>query len=283
MKMKLDLVMWTLNGEKTLEQSLSSIAKAIPEEQVCHRIMVDGGSHDNTKEIAQEFGWEVLPSHKGIARQANVALSRVDTSLYASFEQDILPSKGWLPRMQRIIEKPGVAVAQGLRVAKGSRPVEAMNRWMVENHEIALSTISIDNNLYRTDLIREVGGYPAAEDNFGWPDLLLWGKIFAKGYTWLVDPECISGHLRPSFWGHVKHEAGFARRRIWEYSDERSFNRYARLFFSPIRGAEIAARYHAPSTALAYPLFRYLLFLSTLAAQKQPIARGRIGPVLQSQ
>ncbi len=275
--MKIDLVMWTFNSAGTLEQSLASIAKAIPEDRVCHRIIVDGGSRDGTEDIARRSGWEFFHSAKGIYRQANYALSKVDTPLYASFEHDILLSPTWLPRMERIIAKPDVAVAQGVRLARGSKPVEAMNRWMYENHTISLSTISTDNCLCRTQVIREIGGYPTPKDNLTWPDGLLWNNVFSNGYKWVVDPECISGHLRPSYWAHLKHEMGFARRRIWEYTDERGPKSYARLFFSPIRGAKIAGRYHAPSTFLAYPVFRYLVFLSALGAKRELRNRGQFG------
>ncbi len=38
---------------------------------------------------------------------------KVDTSLYAIFEHDILLSPTWLPKMERVVAKPDVAVVQG--------------------------------------------------------------------------------------------------------------------------------------------------------------------------
>src|SRR6266571_9007143 len=65
-----DLVMWTFNSGRTLEESLRSIDRAIPASRVCHRIMVDGGSRDNTVDLGIQHGWEVFRSDRGIWRQA---------------------------------------------------------------------------------------------------------------------------------------------------------------------------------------------------------------------
>jgi len=106
-----DLVMWTFNSGRTLEESLRSIDRAIPASRVCHRIMVDGGSRDNTVDLGIQHGWEVFRSDRGIWRQANYALDRVDSEFYASFEHDILLSENWLPRVEEaIVGNDGVAL-----------------------------------------------------------------------------------------------------------------------------------------------------------------------------
>ncbi len=44
--MKVDLVIWTLNGEATITRCLDSIEKAVPASVICHRYLIDGGSVD---------------------------------------------------------------------------------------------------------------------------------------------------------------------------------------------------------------------------------------------
>lgn len=269
--MKIDQVMWTLNGGETLEEALFSIDRAISPDRSCHRIIVDGGSRDDTRSISERNGWQFFTCRGGIADQANYALSRVDTSLYASFEQDILLSPLWLERMERAIESREVAVAQGLRLSRGSRPIEAMERWALEHNQLLKGMVSIDNNLYRTDIIRKLGGYPRSRPGEGnWPDGLLFNNVFRNGYKWVVDPECISGHFRPSFWGYVRHFIGFSRRRVWHLPGESPYRHYARLLFSPLRGAEIARAYHVPSVLAAYPILRYAIALSSVTGAKLP-------------
>src|SRR2546427_8753917 len=149
--------MWTLNSARTLEKSLSSIAEAIPENSICHKIMVDGGSKDNTVELGIRFGWEVLRSDSGIWRQANYALNRVDSEFYASFEHDILLANNWLPRVENAVTRENVAVAQGIRLFTGSGTLAAMDRWNFEDHTRSAPYASLDNNLCNTEVIRRVG------------------------------------------------------------------------------------------------------------------------------
>ena len=76
--MKVDLVMWTLNGEKTLPLVLSRINKVIPIEVVNQKLIVDDGSKDNTVTIAKKYGWNVIKNEgKGISDGANTALKHV--------------------------------------------------------------------------------------------------------------------------------------------------------------------------------------------------------------
>ncbi len=96
-----------------------------------------------------------------------------------------------------------------MRLSRGSKPLEAMNRRVYENHAIFRFAVSIDNNLCRTEVFRQIASYPIPRDNLSWLDGLLWNNVFSNGCEWAVDPECISGHLRPSYWAHLKHEMGF--------------------------------------------------------------------------
>lgn len=82
--MKIDLVMWALNSERTLNKSLKSIDEAIPAKLVNQKIMIDGHSHDKTKSIGESFGWEVFDAKRvGIPYQANQALDLVSTGIFA--------------------------------------------------------------------------------------------------------------------------------------------------------------------------------------------------------
>src|SRR5207253_5171332 len=112
----------TLNGEATITRCLDSIEKAVPSSAVCHRYLIDGGSVDATRDIAEKFGWTVAIARKrGIPFQANQALELVDTPLFGSFEQDVGLNSAWFSTlMHRLVSQPEVAVVQGLRAATGS-------------------------------------------------------------------------------------------------------------------------------------------------------------------
>jgi glycosyltransferase involved in cell wall biosynthesis len=263
---KIDLVIWTLNSARTLEATLSSLERTIPDSRICHRVIVDGGSADATKWIAEDFGWEVYQTKRGLLSQANFALNKVDTDMYASFEHDILLPPQWLPRMEKIMRRPDVAVAQGIRLITGNKALEAMYRSMYERYPASVISLSIDNTLYRTDMMREVGGYPFDNSWGNFTDAALWNEMEEHGYKWIVDTQCVCGHLRPNFRKHLKHLILYQITDV----DKGYYDFVKKLSFSLIRGGEMGGKYHAPSAALAYPVFRY--FLTILAA-----TRGSLG------
>jgi len=106
--MKVDLVIWTLNGEATITRCLDSIEKAVPASVICHRYLIDGGSVDATRDMAKRFGWTVaIARRRGIPFQAYQALRLVDTPVFASFEQDVGLNPAWFSAlMPRLVSQP---------------------------------------------------------------------------------------------------------------------------------------------------------------------------------
>ncbi len=257
---KIDLVMWTLNSGRTLERSLRSIERGIPDARVCHRIMVDGGSKDNTVELGTRFGWHIFPSQSGIWRQANFALNRVDSGLYASFEHDVLLAENWLPVVEEGIARENVAVVQGIRLFTGSGTLAAMDRWNYEHRTFSAPYASLDNNLCKTEVIRQAGGYVPPRGPAGTDSQLL-AAVHRLGYEWVIDRRSVSGHMRPGISSYAKHILGGQQRGMMEYEKEYGPRPVARLLFSPFRGAQMAAKYHAFTAFVGYPIYRLLIFV----------------------
>ncbi len=252
--MKLDLCMWTYNSGKYLNATLRSIANAIPQENVCHKIAVDGGSSDSTVTLLRMFAWKVLPcSPPSIPRQANVALNQVDTSIFATFEHDLLIPVNWMAILDNFNRK-NVVAATGLRRYVGSKTLAAINSYADEKRRSSWN-YSIDNTAFRTDVVKSLGGFPRECPVSS--DALLREKIIAAGYTWVVDRSIISQHLRASLVSAIDHtfKQNITARWLWG-SHER--NRWTKLkvLSLPITGARVAAQYHAPWAFPGYPLMR---------------------------
>ncbi len=275
---KIDLLMWTYNSQATLDESLSSIKGALPEDRVCHRIIVDGGSFDDTEKIARRHGWDFYVTRPSIPVQANLGLRMVDTAFYASFEHDIILSPSWMSRIERLMNLKDVVVAQGVRLSKGVPSLEALDRWAYLRRRYSYS---IDNNMYRTDAIRKLGGYPLncpmTTDGF------LRKRVLAHGMKWLIDPGCISWHLRAGFPDYLRHviqhiqNANF----LWEPEGSRLLTtKLLKIFLtSPITGRKIASKMHTPSVIFDYPLLRFVLLvtMSMVATEKEIIVTPRLG------
>ena len=85
---KVDLVMWTKTGSETLSLVLKRISEVIPEEFVNNRIIADDQSSDNSREIAESFGWHVVPNEgSGISDGANTALKRVESHVLSALSR----------------------------------------------------------------------------------------------------------------------------------------------------------------------------------------------------
>ena len=273
---KFDVVMWTYESESTLEQSLSSIENALPNSRICHKTVVDGGSTDGTEKIVRRHGWDFFSTTAGIPVQANLALRLVDTETYASFEHDIVLAQNWLPKIEALLSPRDVAVAQGVRLSKGSRPLDSLEEWSYRHGKIGKEFYSIDNTMYKTDIIRGIGGYP--NDCPMTVDGFLRQRILARGMRWLTDPGCVSWHLRSGFPKYLQHVIRHLQNSTFLWLPEEphhlTVDLARRFFTSPAVATRIANETHTPSILLDYPLLRYVLLvtMSILARGKQIIS-----------
>ncbi len=264
---KIDIVMWTLNGEPTLAKCFGSIEKAVPTEAICHRYVVDGGSTDSTREIAERFGWTLVRAlQRGIPYQANQALGLVDTELFASFEQDIGVNPAWFNAvLTALLSDPQVAVAQGLRAASGSRYLEAIDDYGVRHGLVPRWIYSIDNNLYRTTALRSVGGFPP--DCAMSADGAMRNNLFKNGWKWRVCRDVVSLHYRDSFVKHLRHVViqSAENKVLWEtYPEYRIPDKLGRVVATPLTSARMASEAQTPGVFFAYPLFRAVRILSRM-------------------
>ena len=204
--MKVDIVIWTLNSEKSLEKVLIGAVKAIGEKNINNKILVDGGSKDNTIKIGKKLGWEIyISSKKGISYQANVALSHVKTEFFISLEHDLLLNKEWFKTIPKYFKDKNVFVAQGIRISSNpilyKHDVWIMDRDMFINDAYG---ISIDNTMYRTEAIKKLGGFP-----HGHPiscDRGLRDKLNSVNKKWIIDRKIRSIHIRDSYWKSTLHD-----------------------------------------------------------------------------
>ena len=194
MSQKVDLVMWVKNGAWCLAKVLRRINDVIPSSQICCKILVDDGSSDNSGTIGCKYGWKVIRTEGvGVGYAAQIALDHVDTEFFCSFEQDVVLHPQWFPTLfSQIIAQPKMAVIQGVRLSslQVMRKLEQW-RWRRESH-----LVSVDNNIYRTKLIRLVGGFP--KRRFAGVDTHLHNTLKIAGWRWKVNRSIVSLHLRKS-------------------------------------------------------------------------------------
>lgn len=279
---KVDLVMWTKDGAATLPFVLKRIDEVIPSHFVSKRIIIDDRSTDQTREIAKSFGWSIIFNEgKGISDGANTALKHVKSDYFISFEQDLLLAHDWLDKIPPSLKNPKVAVASGMRfaskpvgvrrlqqyVAKKYRGEGELESWL-KGREMAAFTLgkTLDNTIYRTEVVRAVGGFPKLESSSG-VDTILAYLVDKDGYHWYVDYSVQSVHFRRGLRQELEHQYWYAKqleeiwRRIETETNKRppvtKFSVMYRFFMSPFTGLFMAYKTMEPSIVYIHPLLRF--------------------------
>jgi len=293
--------MWTFNGAAFLPAVLKRIDEVIPKQFVNKRVISDDNSTDETRRIAESFGWTVvLNEGKGISDNANTALKHVESDHYVSFEQDLLLARDWWNLIPPALSDSKVAVSSGMRfsdrpqgmrrlqqyVAKKYRGEAQLESWL-KGRETAVFTLgkTLDNTIYKTKIIREVGGYPQMASSSG-VDTLLAYEIAEHGYGWCVDYSVQSVHLRTGLMQELNHQYWYARQlnELWRKINEKSKVRTApvtefgvlyRFATSPFTGLFMAYQTREATVAYIHPLLRLYYLKGYLESGKSQM--GSLG------
>lgn len=289
--MKVDLVMWTYNGESTLDQVLTQIDRIIPEEYVGQKLIVDDGSRDETVSICESHGWKVIHNEgKGISDGANTALKNVRADYFASFEQDLLLSSDWWDSITSKLTAPSVAAASGVRFADKPHSLQNLQKYVYKKYigegkipawlrsrQFSSFTLgkTLDNTLWQTKALLKVGGFPACPHNAG-IDTLLAYKFNEQGLKWIVDYNIKSVHIRK---GGLKqellHQYWYASSLVETWTKMKQdgvkipINKKGiafRTFTSPFTGVFVALKTRDPNIALVHPLIRLYYLRGLLKA-----------------
>jgi glycosyltransferase involved in cell wall biosynthesis len=290
---KVDLVMWTYNGAETLPSVLKRIGEVIPDEFVSKKVVSDDHSTDETRRIAEGFGWTVVLNRgKGISDNANSALRNVSAEFFVSFEQDLLLARDWWGKITPRIVDNRLAAVSGVRfasrplgvrrlqeyVAKKYRGEAALASWL-RGREKAAFTLgkTLDNTIFRTEAVKAVGGFPKLRSSTG-VDTMLAYLLCERGYLWVVDYDVQSVHLRKGLLQELNHQYWYAGQlnEMWQHIEDQTseqrppiteFDVFYRFAMSPFTGVFMAYKTREPSVAYIHPLIRLYYLRGFLSSQ----------------
>ena len=293
---KVDLVMWTKNGARTLPIVLKRINEVIPREFVVKKIIVDDASSDGTPIIASSFGWSIIQNKgHGISDGANTALEQVTSDFFVSFEQDLLLTYDWWQKIPPLLENSCVAAASGMRFADRPLGVKKMQEYVgkkyrgeaklaswLKSRDMSAFTLgkTLDNTIYKTRIIRTLGGFPKLRVTAG-VDTTLAYKIDHSGYKWIVDYNIQSIHLRKGLRQELNHQYWYGAQlyEIWrkirtETNIPPPVTRLGvirRFCLSPFTGLFMAVQTREPTVLYIHPLIRFYYMKGLLQTSKQNI------------
>jgi glycosyltransferase involved in cell wall biosynthesis len=282
--------MWTKNGESTLEVVLNQIDRVVPRNFVNKKIMIDDHSTDNTRLIGLDHGWIVIANEgKGISDAANTALKYVESSIFCSFEQDLLLSNVWFKEVYPLIFKENVVIASGMRFP--NRP-SAVRKIKLAGHNDMLDYLSklsneslrntthgktLDNTVYRTDFVKNVGGFDYMESNCGQDSSMSLKVLKGKKYLWAVNYNVVSVHLKSNSYIHeLKSQKWYAKafREIFTSNElplPSEINTKAFMFRfvkSPSKSIRLLKRTKDPFVLYYYPAFCLIQLIGLIEGKR---------------
>jgi glycosyltransferase involved in cell wall biosynthesis len=284
--------MWTFNGAPYLPAVLKRISQVIPTNVIGKRVISDDRSTDDTREIAKSHGWNVvLNEGKGISDNANTALRHVDSEFFVSFEQDLLLAPDWWRKVPSALLDPLMGAASGMRFANKPRGISKMQQYVAKKYrgeaqldswlrgrEMAAFTLgkTLDNTIYRTRVIREIGGFPKLASSSG-VDTVLAYEMDEAGYRWRVDYDIQSVHLRQGLHQELNHQFWYAKQlpEMWRAISKITHKKpppvtktavISRFAISPGTGLFMAYQTREPTLAYIHPLIRLYYLLGYLSA-----------------
>jgi glycosyltransferase involved in cell wall biosynthesis len=283
----IDIVMWAKNGESTLPMVLKRINQVIPQKVVNNKILVDDNSTDQTAQIAKIEGWEVIPNQgTGIGDGANTALQHVTTTYFASFEQDLLLNPCWWNLISADLARAksrrlNIGVISGVRLADKPIGLRKLEEYRLEKQRQKSSDErarvfwwfkTLDNTLYKTSVIRQLGGFPKVPESAG-VDNVLAARLHDSGYVWLVDYGIVSTHLRKGIRHEFKHNYWYGKNysllyQIMKWKRLTLRSQFPGILSSPCRGLEIAIKKKAPEIIYIHPFILLSTFRGIATGMK---------------
>lgn len=135
---------------------------------------------------------------------------------------------------------------------------------------------TLDNTVYRAEVVRAVGGFPSFRSSVG-VDTILAYMLSEQGYSWHVDYDVHSVHLRRSLNQELRHQYWHAKQLndVWMQIEKKTnarrppvtkFDVIYRFAISPFTGVFMAYKTREPSIAYIHPLIRLYYLLGYLSS-----------------
>lgn len=128
----------------------------------CEVLVVDGGSRDSTRELAERAGARVLESEPGRARQMNRGAEAAEGDVLVFLHADLRLPPGGLELVERCLEDPAVAGGGFTKRYLPSSLFLDLVAWLQNWIRAGLFGDMVGTNaiFLRTEVFRALGGFP---------------------------------------------------------------------------------------------------------------------------
>ena len=250
------IVIPAYNAEETIGPLLDSLlALDYPDFEV---IVVNDGSEDGTKEIAEQYSVRLIDQpNRGASAARDAGLRAAKRGIVAYVDSDVTVERDWLRHLVEPLDDHGVAASTGCTIFLRN---ETCSSWMRSlDIERRNSRRKVDtrlangpNSAFRKDVLLGIGGFDP--NWFHAEDTEVSYKLWGRGYRIRYVPEAIVHHVPEEDW------RDFLRKR---YRDARAF---ARVLARYPRSAFFEDDFVETGMKIQPPLFLAIIVLAVSAA-----------------
>lgn len=172
----ISVVMATCNQAPSLVDALSSLRAQTLSPHQWELIVINDGSTDETEEILRQNSHPLQAIHQsnqGLAASCNTGLRLARGEYFARMDSDDLASPDWLERMVDALE----AAHDATCAVPDRTEWEGAGKRHVRVDPDNLYSLTACGTLFRTDLLRAIGGYRS----FYWEEYDLYLRLRSRG------------------------------------------------------------------------------------------------------
>jgi cellulose synthase/poly-beta-1,6-N-acetylglucosamine synthase-like glycosyltransferase len=219
----ISVVVPAYNAEKTLSACLEALLDQTAPREAYEIIVVDDGSTDRTRQIAEAYGvCVVAEANQGAASARNLGAQNARGDIVLFIDADSVPDKKWIQAMAAPFTDPTIAGASGQKKTRQQNiwarlvQLEYDFKYDRMSAHTAIDFVDSSTAAYRREVLLDNGGFDStlmeAEDTE------LSYRLSERGYRLVLIREAVTYHTHPESLSHyLRRKFQYARWRAVVY------------------------------------------------------------------
>jgi cellulose synthase/poly-beta-1,6-N-acetylglucosamine synthase-like glycosyltransferase len=204
------IIVPTLNSGSTIDECLRSVLELDYPKKLLEVIVIDGGSTDDTMEVAKGHPVKVVYSQLNPPAAYNLVMKDIDFPIIGLIDSDAKVEKQWLRKLVKLLDDPKVAGASGTvdtwnkdKLVPRVIGYELISRY--RRLPDTVERVATMNLLLKKKIVTEIGGFDEALPTQY--DTDIGARLAEAGYRIAFDAEAMCYHFhRPTLTAFFKQQ-----------------------------------------------------------------------------
>ena len=204
------IIVPTLNSGSTIDECLRSVLELNYPKDLLEVIVIDGGSTDDTMEVAKKHPVKVVYSQLNPPEAYNMVMKDIEFPIIGLIDSDAKVEKQWLKKLVKLLHDPKVAGASGTVDTwnKDKLVPRVIGYELISRYRRLPNTVervATMNLLLKKKIVEEIGGFDEALPTQY--DTDIGARLAQAGYTIAFDIEAMCYHFhRPTLGTFFKQQ-----------------------------------------------------------------------------